>query len=194
MIELVFASNNTHKIEEIKNLLPSSIKIKSLVDINFNDEIEENAQTIEGNALLKAKFIAENYNCNCFSDDSGLEVEALNGAPGVHSARYAGLPKNDANNRKKLLKELQFSNNKNAQFKTVICLILNNNIHYFTGIIKGKIINDEKGNNGFGYDAIFIPNGYDKTFAEMSFSEKTKISHRAIALNKMIDFLENHQK
>ncbi len=194
MIELVFASNNTHKIEEIKNLLPSSIKIKSLVDINFNDEIEENAQTIEGNAMLKAKFIAENYNCNCFSDDSGLEVEALNGAPGVHSARYAGLPKNDANNRKKLLKELQFSNNKNAQFKTVICLILNNNIHYFTGIIKGKIINDEKGNNGFGYDAIFIPNGYDKTFAEMSFSEKTKISHRAIALNKMIDFLENHQK
>ena len=194
MIELVFASNNIHKIEEIKNLLPSFLNLKSLNELNFNGDIEENAQTIEGNALLKAKFIAENYNCNCFSDDSGLEVEALNGAPGVHSARYAGLPKNDANNRKKLLKELQFSNNKNAQFKTVICLILNNNIYYFTGIIKGKIINDEKGNNGFGYDAIFIPNGYDKTFAEMSFSEKTKISHRAIALNKMIDFLENHQK
>lgn len=191
MLSLVFASNNANKIREIQLLVPNSIKIVSLEDIGCKDEIPETASTIEGNAILKANYITQKYNLPCFADDSGLEIEALNGEPGVFSARYAGEPKNDDYNIKKVLQNLEGINNRNANFKTVICLNLNNSQHLFTGIVNGKITNQKLGNNGFGYDPIFVPDGFFKTFAQMSAQEKSAISHRAIAVTKMIEFLKN---
>jgi XTP/dITP diphosphohydrolase len=188
-MQLVFASHNKNKIKEISELIPASIYLKGLSDIGCNEEIPETADTIEGNAVLKAKFVCDNYHLNCFADDSGLEVEALRGEPGVYSARYAGEPKNDENNIQKLLKNLKAFDNRNAQFKTVIALIMDGKEQLFEGIIKGKISSEKRGKNGFGYDPIFIPDGYDKTFAEMDLSEKNKISHRAIAVKKLIEFL-----
>lgn len=170
--------------------MPQAINLLSLYDINFTDEIAETAATIEGNALLKAKAIAGKFDTNCFADDSGLLVDALNGAPGVYSARYAGEQKNDRDNIDKLLRELQGQENRKAHFKTVMALVLNGKEYLFEGIVNGTIITELRGSNGFGYDPVFMPDGYSKTFAEMSLEEKNTISHRKIALKKLLDFLE----
>ena len=189
-MQLVFASNNKNKIKEIQLLLPDSIQILSLKDIGCTEDIPETADTIEGNAILKANYVTQKYGYDCFADDSGLEVAALNGEPGVFSARYAGEPKNDENNIDKLLANLKDVNNKKANFKTIICLNLKGEQHLFTGIINGQIIEKRIGNNGFGYDPIFVADGYQKTFAELSLEEKARISHRGIAVKKLIDFLK----
>lgn len=188
-MKLVFASNNQNKINEIKAMLPKSIELLSLKDIDCNEDIPETAKTIEGNAILKANYVTEKYNLPCFADDTGLEVEALNGEPGVYSARYAGENKNSDDNMNKLLDNLKDKSNRNAQFKTIIALNLNNEQHLFEGIAKGKIISEKKGEKGFGYDPIFVPEGFTSTFAEMEMTEKAKLSHRGIATRKLIEFL-----
>jgi XTP/dITP diphosphohydrolase len=188
-MQLIFATNNANKLKEVNSLLSSSITLKSLTDLGFNEDIPETENTLEGNALLKAKFIAQKFNCNCFADDTGLEIVALNGEPGVYSARYAGEQKNSEDNMQKVLEKLEGKDNRQAQFRTVIALILDGKEHLFEGVVKGKITKEKRGAEGFGYDPIFIPEGYDKTFAEMTLEEKNKLSHRAIALNKMVDFL-----
>lgn len=188
-MQLVFASNNKNKIKEIQLLVPNSIQILSLEDIGCLDDIPETADTIEGNAILKANYVTEKYGYNCFADDSGLEIEALNGEPGVYSARYAGEPKDDDKNTEKVLANLKNELNRKANFKTVICLNLNGEQHLFTGIIDGKIIDKKMGTNGFGYDPIFVADGYDKTFAELTIEEKSSISHRGIAVRQLVDFL-----
>ena len=169
--------------------MPQAINLLSLYDINNTEEIEETAETIEGNALLKAKTISLKFNTNCFADDSGLLVDSLNGAPGVYSARYAGEQKNDSDNIEKLLVELKGTENRKAHFKTVMALVLNGKQHFFEGTVKGSITRAKHGTNGFGYDPVFMPDGYTKTFAEMSFEEKNHISHRKIALKKLLEFL-----
>lgn len=188
-MQIVFASNNKNKIKEIQALVPNSIQIISLEDIGCTEEIPETADTIEGNAILKANYITSNYGYNCFADDTGLEVEALNGAPGVYSARYAGEQKDANDNMNKLLSELKDKSNRNANFKTVIALNLNGKQNLFTGIIHGKIIEEKIGTNGFGYDPIFVANGHEKTFAELTLNEKSTISHRGIAVAKLVAFL-----
>lgn len=189
-MQLVFASNNKNKIKEIQLLLPESIQILSLEDIGCNEEIPETADTIEGNAILKANYITERFGYNCFADDTGLEVKVLNGEPGVYSARYAGEQKDANNNMDKLLSNLKDKSNRSAQFKTVIALNLDGNQMLFTGIIKGKIIEEKVGTNGFGYDPIFTADGYAKTFAELTIEEKSTISHRGLAVKKLIHFLK----
>jgi XTP/dITP diphosphohydrolase len=188
-MKLVFASNNANKIKEIQQLIPASIEIVSLQDIGCTEDIPETAATIEGNAILKANYVTEKYGLNCFADDSGLEVEALNGAPGVYSARYAGEPKNDENNMDKLILALKDESNKKANFKTVICLNLNGVQQLFTGIINGTITDTKTGENGFGYDPIFIAEGLTKTFAELTMQEKSTISHRGIAVKQLVALL-----
>lgn len=190
-MQLVFASNNKNKIKEIQLLLPSTIEILSLQDINCLEDIAETANTIEGNAMLKANYVTQKYGYNCFADDSGLEVDALNGEPGVYSARYAGEQRNDNDNMDKLLENLKDKSDRKANFKTVIALNLNGNQQLFTGIIKGKITLNKIGDNGFGYDPIFQPDAYSKTFAEFSTLEKAEISHRGIAVKQLIEFLNN---
>ena len=189
-MKLVFASNNKNKIKEIQALVPSNIQIISLEDIGCFDDIPETADSIEGNAILKANYVTEKFGLNCFADDSGLEVDALNGAPGVYSARYAGEPKNDEKNIDKLLLNLANKTNRAANFKTVIALNYNGKQILFTGIINGKIITEKIGTNGFGYDPIFVANEYEKTFAELSLEEKSTISHRGKAVKQLIKFLE----
>ena len=191
-MQLVFASNNKNKIKEIQALIPNTIKIISLEDIGCAEDIPETAETIEGNAIMKANYVTEKYGYNCFADDTGLEVEVLNGAPGVYSARYAGEQKDVNDNMDKLLSELKDKTNRNANFKTVICLNLNGTQQLFTGIINGKIIDEKIGTNGFGYDPIFIAEGHDKTFAELTLEEKAHISHRGIAVAQLIAFLSKH--
>ncbi|MFN4234280.1 MAG: non-canonical purine NTP diphosphatase [Bacteroidia bacterium] len=194
MQQLIFASNNQHKIEEVSAILkPFGFNVVGLSDAGINEEIPETADTIEGNASLKAKYIYDKYNKDCFADDTGLEVESLNNAPGVYSARYAGAQKSAEDNMNKLLSELEGKSNRKARFKTIIALILNGKEYIFEGVINGKISLEKKGDKGFGYDPIFIPNGYDKTFAEMSAAEKNKISHRAIAVQKLADFLSKNR-
>lgn len=188
-MQLVFASNNKNKIQEIQALVPSDFKILSLEDIGCFEEIPETAETIEGNAILKANYVTQNYGYPCFADDTGLEVDALNGAPGVYSARYAGEQKNAEDNMNKLLLELRTATSRKAHFKTVICLNNNGLQHLFTGIINGTITTEKIGTNGFGYDPIFIADGTEKTFAELSMHEKASISHRGIAVGQLIDFL-----
>lgn len=190
-MELVFASSNQNKVAEIQKLIGNKIKLLSLKDINCTEEIEETGKTFHENALIKARYVFEKYNYNCFGDDSGLEVEALDNAPGVYSARYAGEPKNDANNTQKLLKELVSKTNRTARFKTVIALVIAGKEQFFEGEIKGQITLQPIGDGGFGYDPVFIPDGYNRTFAEMSLDEKNRISHRAIATQKLVDFLNN---
>ena len=189
-MKLVFASNNKNKIQEIQALVPSVIQIVSLEEIGCTEDIPETADTIEGNAILKANYVTEKYGYDCFADDTGLEVEALNGAPGVYSARYAGEQKDANDNMDKLLSELKDKTNRKANFKTVIALNLNGNQNLFTGIINGKIIEEKIGTNGFGYDPIFVADGYEKTFAELSMEEKSTISHRGIAVKELILFLQ----
>ena len=190
-MKLVFASNNHNKIKEIQLLVPNSIEILSLNDIGCTEDIPETADTIEGNAILKANYVTEKYGFNCFADDSGLEIDALNGEPGVYSARYAGEPKDDSKNIDKVLENLKDETNKKANFKTVICLNMNGKQHLFTGIANGKIIENRVGDNGFGYDPIFVADGYSKTFAELSIEEKAAISHRGKAVKQLVDFLQN---
>ena len=189
-MKLVFASNNKNKIQEIQALVPNTIQIVSLEDIGCTEDIPETADTIEGNAILKANYVTSNYGYDCFADDTGLEVEALNGAPGVYSARYAGEQKDANDNMDKLLSELKDKSNRKANFKTVIALNLNGKQNLFTGIINGKIIEEKIGTNGFGYDPIFVADGYEKTFAELSMEEKSTISHRGIAVKELILFLQ----
>ena len=189
-MKLVFASNNQNKIKEIQLLVPPSIQILSLKDIGCFEDIPETADTIEGNAILKANHVTENFGYNCFADDSGLEVEALNGEPGVFSARYAGKQRNDDDNMEKLLSNMKDQLNRKANFKTVICLNINGNQHLFTGIIHGKIIEEKIGTNGFGYDPVFVADGYTKTFAELTIGEKSAISHRGLAVKQLVDFLK----
>ncbi|AJH14730.1 non-canonical purine NTP diphosphatase [Myroides profundi] len=188
-MKLVFASNNKNKIKEIKNQLPDTIEILSLEDIGCNIDIPETADTIEGNAKLKADFVKRHYGYDCFADDSGLEVDALNGAPGVYSARYAGEQKNDNDNIDKLLEVLQKEENRKANFKTVICLNLHTETYYFTGIIDGQLLKERQGTEGFGYDPIFVADGMDKSFAEIDINAKNAISHRGRAVRQLVDFL-----
>lgn len=189
-MELIFATHNQNKVEEISAILPPIIEVKSLNDLNFTDQIPETSNTLRGNALIKVRTIFNKFQKDCFADDTGLEVEILNGAPGVHSARFAGKNKKDEDNIDKLLKELENHHNTNAQFRTIIALIYKHEEFIFEGIIKGKIIKEIKGDNGFGYDPIFQPEHHFLTFAQISTREKNKISHRAIALRKLIDFLK----
>ncbi len=189
-MKLVFASNNQNKIAEIKQMLPKSIELLSLDEIGCTEDIPETADTIEGNAILKANYVTEKYGYYCFADDTGLEVEALDGAPGVFSARYAGQQKNADDNMNKLLDNLKDKTNRKAQFKTIIALNINDEQHLFEGIIKGEIISEKRGTKGFGYDPIFVPEGFSTTFAEMEMNEKAKLSHRGIATRKLISFLE----
>ena len=189
-MELVFASNNKNKIAEIQQILPVSIKILSLEEIGCFEEIPETATTIEGNAILKANYVTEKYGYDCFADDTGLEVSALNGAPGVYSARYAGEQKNADDNMNKLLFELNQKENRKAQFKTVIALNSNGKQNLFTGIASGIIIKEKIGNQGFGYDPIFQPIELNKTFAQLTMDEKAIYSHRAKAVKQLIAFLQ----
>lgn len=192
-MQLVFASNNKNKILEIQSLLPETIQILSLEAIGCHEEIPETAATIEGNAILKANYVTQKYGYDCFADDTGLEVEALNGAPGVFSARYAGEQKNSDDNMAKVLDALSDKNNRNAHFKTVITLNLKGKQYLFTGIAEGQITAKKSGDQGFGYDPIFQPIGFKETFAELSLETKNKISHRGKATQKLIAFLKNEE-
>lgn len=190
MKKLVFATNNAHKLEEIRAILGDKVEILSLNDIDCHADIPETADTLQGNAALKAQYIYENYGLDCFADDTGLEVEALNGAPGIYSARYAGGEGHDSEaNMKKLLSEMQDKDNRKARFRTVICLIEDGKEHFFEGIVNGSIIRERKGGAGFGYDPVFMPDGYSETFAEMGNDEKNKISHRARAVQKLCEYI-----
>lgn len=188
-MQLVFASNNKNKIKEIQQLLPDTIEILSLESIGCHEEIPETADTIEGNAILKANYVTEKYGYNCFADDTGLEVAALNGEPGVYSARYAGEQRDAGDNMDLLLENLLEETDRTAQFKTVIALNSNGKQHLFTGIAKGKITTEKSGNHGFGYDPIFQPEDFEETFAELSLEIKNKISHRGKATQLLIAFL-----
>ncbi len=188
-MKLVFATNNLNKLKEVKKMLPNSIELLSLKDINCFDKIEETEITLEGNAQLKANYITNKFGYNCFADDTGLEVESLNGKPGVFSARFAGEPSNSEKNMQKLLSELKNKSNRKAQFRTALALNIQKNKFLFEGICLGEILKEKQGNKGFGYDPVFKPKGFDKSFAEMNAKEKNSISHRGIAIQKLIQFL-----
>ncbi len=190
-MKLVFATNNKNKLAEIEQQLNNSFELLSLADIGCTEDIPETHATIEGNASQKSNYLFEKYHYNCFADDTGLEVEVLNNEPGVYSARYAGPQRNDTDNMNKLLLELQNKSNRKARFKTIISLVIDSKEQLFEGIINGTIINEKRGANGFGYDPLFVPDGYDKTFAELDSSIKNTISHRAIAFKKLIAHLKN---
>lgn len=189
MVTLVFATNNRHKLDEVQKITGAGFRIVSLAEINCREEIPETADTLEGNALLKARYVKEHYGYDCFADDTGLEVEALDNAPGVYSARYAGEEKSSEANIRKLLGELEGKENRKARFRTVIALILNGKEVLFEGIVKGEIIPEKRGVSGFGYDPVFIPEGYTETFAEMGNETKNTISHRAEAVKKLDRYL-----
>ena len=189
--KLVFATNNAHKLDEISAILGEKVELLSLKDIHCDIDIPETSDTLEGNAMLKAEYIYEHYGLDCFADDTGLEVEVLGGAPGVYSARYAGGEGHDSEaNMKKLLVELEGKTNRKAQFRTAICLIEGGTEHLIEGVVKGEIIEKKRGCSGFGYDPVFVPEGYTETFAEMGNEEKKKISHRARATQKLCDYLK----
>lgn len=193
-MKLIFASNNKNKIKEIKNQVPDSIEILSLEDIGCMVDIPETADTIEGNALLKADYIKRHYGFNCFADDSGLEVDALNGAPGVYSARYAGEDKDDQANNVKLLRELADKADRKANFKTVIALHYNGVQHLFTGLVEGEILKEEQGEGGFGYDPLFQATGMTKSFAQLTLEEKNAVSHRGRAVSQLVEFLKDKEE
>jgi XTP/dITP diphosphohydrolase len=188
-MKIVFATHNNNKLIEVQSQLGDKFNILSLNDINCHGEIPETSETIEGNAILKADYVTKHFKMNCFADDTGLEVEVLDGAPGVYSARYAGEQKNSEDNIDKLLQNLENKPNRKAQFKTVIALNIHGEQHLFTGICKGSIAKERSGNMGFGYDSVFLPEGSDKTFAEMNLQEKAVLSHRGLAVKKLISFL-----
>ena len=193
-MKLVFATNNVNKLKEVQEMLPNSIELLSLKDIHCFDEIDETETTLEGNARLKASYVTQKYGYHCFADDTGLEVESLDGKPGVYSARYAGEPSNSENNMQKLLQELNGKENRKAQFRTDICLQLDGKQFFFDGICKGEILTKKQGEKGFGYDPIFQPEGYCQSFARMQRNEKNKISHRGLAIKKLVIFLAAYQR
>ncbi|MCC9137271.1 non-canonical purine NTP diphosphatase [Pontibacter silvestris] len=190
MTELCFATNNRNKVAEVSQMLESQYKLLTLQDIGCLEELAEDQDTLEGNSRQKAVYVWENYKVNCFADDTGLEVEALHGAPGVYSARYAGPQRSDADNINHLLKNLQGQDNRHARFRTFITLFLDGQEHQFEGIVEGTITKEWQGNKGFGYDPVFVPDGYEQTFAEMSREEKNSISHRGRAIRKLVEFLK----
>ena len=187
---LIFATNNAHKLDEVRSILGSRFTIKSLKDIGCDTDIPETADTLEGNALMKARFLYEKYGVDCFADDTGLEVTALGGAPGVHTARYAGNHDSEAN-MNKLLNELEKKSDRSAQFRTVIALIIEGKEFLFEGIVKGTIAKEKAGDGGFGYDPIFIPEGFTQTFSQMGNDSKNHISHRALAVEKLYNYLNS---
>ncbi len=189
MKKIVFATNNEHKLRELKEILSGKFEILGLKDIGCNEDIPETAETIEENSMQKAEYVSRKYTIDCFADDTGLEIEALDGRPGVYSARYAGEEKNMEKNIEKILSELKDKENRKARFKTVISLILNGEKHQFEGIVNGEITKSKQGTGGFGYDPVFMPEGFKITFAEMSSEEKNLISHRGRAVQKLIEFL-----
>lgn len=193
-MKLVFATHNAHKLAEVQKMLPNTVELLSLQDISCFDDIEETATTLEGNAKIKADYITEKYGYDCFADDTGLEVAHLEGAPGVYSARYAGIPVDAQKNMNKLLSELGDTSHRTAQFRTSICLNLDGKQFLFDGICKGQILTQQQGTQGFGYDPIFQPEGYEQSFAEMSGAAKNKISHRGLAIQQLITFLTNYTK
>lgn len=192
MMEIVFATNNENKIREIAQLLGDRFIVKTLKQIGCEEELEETQTTLQGNSHQKASYVAENYGVSCFADDTGLEIEALDGEPGVYSARYAGAKRSSEDNMDKVLTKLDGNSNRKAQFRTSICLVLNNQTHYFEGICSGEITTSRAGREGFGYDPIFRPTGKDETFAEMSKEDKNAISHRGIAVRKMVEWLKKN--
>jgi XTP/dITP diphosphohydrolase len=189
MKKLCFATNNTHKVEEVQAVLGNRFELLTLKEIACNEELPETGNTLEANSLQKASYLFDNYQVDCFADDTGLEVTALQGEPGVYSARYAGEQRSHSDNINLLLKNLSGKTDRSAQFRTVITLIIDGKVEQFEGIVKGEIIETMRGNEGFGYDPIFIPEGFDRTFAEMTMEEKGKISHRGRAFEKLITFL-----
>ena len=191
-MKLVFATNNQHKLDEIRKITNGLTEIVSLAEINCHDDIPETADTLEGNALQKARYIKEHFGLDCFADDTGLEVEVLHNAPGVFSARYAGPGHDSLAYMNKLLQELQDKDNRKARFRTVIALILNGKEYLFEGIINGTITREKRGGSGFGYDPLFVPDNYSQTFAEMGNDIKNQISHRAQAVKKLTTFLSNN--
>lgn len=188
-MKLVFATHNENKFKEIQSLLPGHIELLSLDDIGCEEDIEETGDTIDENAIIKAEYVSNHYGYDCFADDTGLEVDSLAGAPGVYSARYAGDTKDDKANVRKLLSQLENMEDRTARFKTVIALNLKRNENLFTGVCEGSILKERRGENGFGYDPVFLPKGYEKSFAEMDLEEKSKISHRARAFRELIEYL-----
>jgi XTP/dITP diphosphohydrolase len=188
-MQICFATHNQNKVAELRKLVDNNLEILSLDDLGVADEIEETGATLKENALLKAKYIFDNYAIACFADDTGLEVDALDSAPGVYSARFAGVPANNEKNIDKLLGLLLNQRNKQARFRTVIALVTDTEQHFFEGVVEGEIIDQRRGSNGFGYDSVFLPNHFDRTFAEMNMEEKNLISHRAQAVKKLTDFL-----
>ncbi|MDR1624853.1 MAG: non-canonical purine NTP diphosphatase [Tannerellaceae bacterium] len=190
--ELVFATNNKHKLKEVQHIISDKVILLSLADINCYDNIPETADTLEGNALLKARYIKQRYGYNCFADDTGLEVEALNQAPGVYSARYAGEGNDALANMNKLLRQMQGKENRKARFRTAIALIIDDKEYLFEGIINGSVITEKRGEAGFGYDPVFIPDGYIQTFAQMGSELKNQISHRALAVKELATFLSTN--
>lgn len=193
-MDICFATNNRNKLNEVREILGEKFRVLSLADIGCNEELPEEQATLEGNSHQKASFVLEKYKISCFADDTGLEVYALDGEPGVNSARYAGEGKNDQENVNLLLNRLQGKENRKAQFRTVITLVAPGLVKQFEGIIKGSITTEKRGGFGFGYDSIFIPDKKDSTFAEMSSAEKNDISHRSIAVNKLAEYLNTKFK
>ena len=192
-MKLVFATNNLNKLAEVQKMLPESIQLLSLKDINCFEEVDETETTLEGNAQLKADYITNKFGYNCFADDTGLEVDSLDGKPGVYSARFAGEPANSENNMQKLLADLKSNTNRNAQFRTAVSLNINDKNYLFEGICKGEILTKKHGEKGFGYDPVFKPKGFNQSFAEMSSTEKNTISHRGIAIQKLVQFLKDYK-
>ena len=193
-MKLCFATNNLHKLKEVQAVVGDSFSLVTLHDIGCFEDLPEEQATIEGNSLQKATYVFEKFDTACFADDSGLEVEALNGEPGVYSAMYAGPQRSHRDNIEKLLKNLDGSNHRNASFKTVITLILKGEPYQFTGLLQGTILTAPRGSNGFGYDPVFLPNGFSTSLAEMTAAEKNRISHRALAVDKLVDFLTSLPK
>lgn len=189
-MKLVFATNNKHKLEEMRAILGGKVELLSLADINCHDDIPETADTLEGNALIKARYIYDKYGCSCFADDTGLEVDALGGEPGVYSARYAGENNDSEANMRKLLQNLTGKSERSAQFRTVIALIIEGEEFLFDGIVRGRISEERMGSAGFGYDPIFVPDGYEESFAQMAAEQKNAISHRSRAASALNDYLE----
>jgi non-canonical purine NTP pyrophosphatase (RdgB/HAM1 family) len=194
-MKVVFATNNMNKLSEVKKILGSNFEVMSLSDINCHDDIPEKGQTLKDNAIIKAQWVYDKYHVNCFADDTGLEVDALGGAPGVYSARYAGGEGHDSEaNMKKLLSELEHTENRKARFRTVMALIIDGKVTTFDGIVNGSITKAKRGGEGFGYDPIFKPDGYEQTFAELGLDIKNRISHRARAIAKLADYLQRTQR
>ncbi len=189
-MRLVFATNNKHKLEEMRAILGGKVELLSLADIDCHDDIPETADTLEGNALIKARYIYDKYGCSCFADDTGLEVDALGGEPGVYSARYAGENNDSEANMRKLLQNLTGKSERSAQFRTVIALIIEGDEFLFDGIVRGRISEERMGSAGFGYDPIFVPDGYEESFAQMAAEQKNAISHRSRAASALNDYLE----